>query len=467
MSKRKQTHKNKHRKVAKRTRKHKGGKYISEGTYGCGYFPALRCEGETERMPGVFSKIMDSMSAVDENRIGKWFKEVDPTYQYFIYPLKMCKINKKVLPNPENNLNTCKDKYESLDDSMILQYYNGGSAINSLELSPADYYPFFVGFNNLFEGLIKLHQHGIGHIDIKAPNVVGQKDTPNTFHLRFIDFGLSINTLTKNYPINENVYLSPYSVWPFEIRFLSGNFSVERFLNIENIRIFNSGLNTAIWVPKDVYKFLSVSSFMNIYNRFKAIEDKKKVSFITQKTDVYSFGSLIAYIYYTKVGHYYSESEKYITDKKLKMNSVKDKVERSVYAWHEEVFKNISIPLYTLVNKMMNLDPFLRCGLAEAMKEYKEILPAMERLFTEEFMRKNILEFRISPKPLYPPSPIVVSEPVEEKRILPPLFKEKSRTMPYGSPLPDDIRKRRRITNNNNNQSRTKNNISQKRRNVS
>ena len=49
-----------------KTRKLKGGKYKYAGTYGCTYFPAMKCKGDLQRTPFSISKIMAKDHAIAE-----------------------------------------------------------------------------------------------------------------------------------------------------------------------------------------------------------------------------------------------------------------------------------------------------------------------------------------------------------------------------------------------------------------
>lgn len=392
------------RRHTRKTRKHKGGAYVGEGTYGCGYIPALRCEGEAERAPGMFSKLMDEDEAEAEYTIGQtWFKPVDPDQKYFLYPLKKCPINQAVLPNPENDIDTCQDKFNSLDESLILQFANGGSDITKLPLTAEDYMPYFAAFKNLFDGLLKLHDADIAHMDIKTANIVGQKDTPFSFQFRFIDFGLSINADTMDYPINDRRYASTYAIWPFETRFITTGFNDTKITDatvnnffFEAVKYNRKFVPTDIYYsPGDVYYKQTKTFFKNVYNAFSKLDEDDKLPEAMKATDVYSLGIVLSTVYSTRIGHYYSHNVKKVNyspnpARMVDIDGLDAYTTPDVVAWHNEVFNNISIPLYNLVKSMMDLHGGRRIKLRNARDAYIQLLPEMAKLFKPELVRRGL-----------------------------------------------------------------------------
>lgn len=56
------------KKIRKRTKRYRGGKFIDQGAYGCVFGePPLQCKGETSRRSsGQISKLMTKTAATDE-----------------------------------------------------------------------------------------------------------------------------------------------------------------------------------------------------------------------------------------------------------------------------------------------------------------------------------------------------------------------------------------------------------------
>lgn len=427
-------------KTRKQRIKRRGGAYVSEGSYGCGYYPALRCEGETVRRAGVFSKIVEQNEAESEYKIGtSLFKKIDPSQDYFLYPLNICKINKEVLPNPENNFKKCNviKRYSvsesnsnnsndsnnsnnsnelnnatidrTLDDFRIIQYYSGGESLNKIKLTSTEYIPFFTAFENLFVGIEKLHKSDVVHMDIKPLNIVGQRIAKNVFHLRFIDFGLSIDLNDNKYKTSEidKVYSNNYHIWPFYLRFVTGKFdlgkpNIKKFIDsIPQDIIRSVPLEVFYKKPNDYSTYLaSIKEYDEVFDtiakkiKLKELDRLKTTIFITKATDIYSLGLVLAEIYSKYTGHYYRFGGKMCInpqDTKIKIDfpELKDKVSPEVYKWHEEVFDKISIPIYNLVKGMLVYNPFEQMPLSKIISEYRAIVLEMRRLFRSEEVRKG------------------------------------------------------------------------------
>lgn len=403
----------------------RGGKLAGKGAYGCGYFPALRCEGESERTPGMFSKLMDSHEARLEFDIGqRWFKPADPNSDYFLYPIKMCKLNHKVLPNPENNIDSCEDRFDSLEEASVLQYRNGGSDILDIPLKPEDYLPFFAGLKNLFDGLSKLHKKNIAHMDIKLPNIVGIKDSPRSFHLRFIDFGLAMNLNEKRYPISDGRYATDYFAWPFDVRFLYRYFNEDKIQEKRIDEYLSYALHYQSLIPFEVFyepdKTVKLNEGMmyTIYSQFLDLSDKQKIEIIAKEADVYSFGQVLSILYATKIGHFYRQGFKMCLNPKnpktkVPLDTLKTIVSPDIYSWHEEVFEKISIPIYELVKRMMDLNVFTRITIDNARADFISVLPEMARLFKPELIRKglSIYDPSITAVPPSPSTPTLTPAP--------------------------------------------------------
>lgn len=407
------------RRKRNRRKSRKGGRYVSEGSYGCGYSPALRCEGEAEREPGAFSKLMDANEAAKEFEIGqRLFKQIDPNNDYFLYPYKMCKINTRVLPNPENNIGTCRDKFRSLAYSRILQYKNGGGDITKPKLKLDEYTAYFGAFKNLFDGLVKLHKANVAHMDIKLGNVVGLKSGPSSFYFRYIDFGLSLDT-NESYPLEDSVYANDYFAWPFDTRFLVEGFSeydittktVNEFYS--NATYFQSFIPLEVFYePDNTIRTSYANDYRLIFQQFEDIPNDQKVSFITKGSDVYALGQLISIVYAKKIGHFYRYGIQVVLDprnlnSKIALKDLRLLVKPDVYVWHQAVFNNVSVPLYNLVKRMMDWNPFTRIKIDEARAEYIKLLPEMSKYFKPELLQKGLGVYNPSvlALPPVPPTP--------------------------------------------------------------
>ena len=82
--------------MSRRTKKIMGGKFISEGAYGCVFGnPPLKCEGEPKRRSNKYvSKLSSNETANSEVKRIDILKSIDSTGEYFILPIDSCKLNK-------------------------------------------------------------------------------------------------------------------------------------------------------------------------------------------------------------------------------------------------------------------------------------------------------------------------------------------------------------------------------------
>ena len=392
-----------------RTRKRstKGGKYVGEGTYGCGYSPAIRCKGQATRPAGMFSKVMNKNDAEEEAEISAWFKRVDPRQQYFIYPTKKCVVHKEELDPVENNLKPCKKgKYttKAIKNARMLQFVNGGQSLSSLTLGPDDYSPFFQSITQLLEGLKILHSYNIAHMDIKGDNIVILKNTATSFHIRYIDFGLSINLeelLTK--PIDDRIYRDNYFAWPYDTRFMTNNFmktkitedSVEDF--IDDHQISNYPFPFELYYDNTNTLQVSKNTYTQIWDTITAsLGGDKNVwkQHISKSTDVYSLGRVISKLYTKYTGHFYRYGQVFVWDEKRKtkpsLESLQGVLAPEVWEWHKAVSEQITEPLNHLILNMMDINPIDRISAADALTEYKGLLQKFQTLFTPTLITKAL-----------------------------------------------------------------------------
>ena len=87
-------------------------------------------------------------------------------------------------------------------------------------------------------------------------------------------------------------------------------------------------------------------------------------------------------------------------------------------SWHKTVYDEITLPIFRLVNAMMNPDVTRRIKIEEAHERYNAILPAVNGLFTNEQISKYLkgyVKFRSEPNPPWisnAPAPVPVAAPV-------------------------------------------------------
>ena len=393
-----------------------GGRYVGEGSYGCGFAPALRCRGETVRKFGLFTKLMSTGEAQKEKAIGDLLRPIDPKQSFILFPVEVCDVNETVLgpTNPENNIKSCKKSFASnLRKAAAVQYIDGGVDLHKIKLDAEDIFPFLKGMTNLLRGLFKMHYHRISHNDIKPENVVALKGEDGSFQIRLID----INFVQKmNMPIeSDKPFDANYFVWPFEMRFTvdQGVFGLT-----SEIRDWHKTVTKMNYVPPEVYfddttknyildSTLAKSILSKVQNAAESLVkadekdrnikvEQKVIEIILKKVDVYSIGRLLAYCYSKTIHHKMVDGEiytrvpwssTYIKIDELPANGMNDESAQ----WHMNVIKEISIPYYKLCKKMMNVDPEKRPYFPIALLRYKALVKPMKTYFTKEQIEKHII----------------------------------------------------------------------------
>ena len=366
-----------------RTKKQKGGKHIFSGTYGCGYSPAIRCEGNTDREPGVFSKLMSIEEARKEMAKREFLKPIDPEQQYFMYPLRSCRPDFEKLDPVENDIKVCSEHIEDFRSrGRLLQFRDGGDNLQGIKLGAADLMNFFRDFQTLFEGLVVLEKAKIAHLDIKLANIVCKR-TDSGFSFHFIDFGFTVpieEGVGEELPTTEN-----YPPWPYEIKFTEPEFytdeySFERFADV-------------------LYKYLEYrkidsNSIVNLdynstKNRFTVLNDLPlRNSVALSKVDVYSLGLALLELF-TKFFCIVYRGGRADILKNGYYNLLSDGVVPDLN-WLKGVEKDIGRRMNFLIRGMMNINYSQRFTATQSLALYKLIIPKIEMHLTTEKVRENL-----------------------------------------------------------------------------
>lgn len=405
----------------------RGGKYMGEGTYGCGFAPALRCEGETVRKFGIFSKLMDTAESEKELRKATLLKTVDPAQDYILYALNVCKLNQSLIgpDNPENNIDSCQKNFvpNHLDQARVVQYLNGGLNLRKLNKTASVIADLFLGMDNLFRGLFHLQQANVSHNDIKDENIVAKQVENGNYQVRFIDVGF----VHKNdQPIPGDLpFEADYYVWPIEMKL-----TVFKRISKEDIKKWYDthtyGAKDAFFTKSNAKKLtfasankltealtekakkkvpapilnasLTATAKLKLEQEYEKQWKKIRTEMILKKSDVFSLGTFFSIFYENTIYHKMEHGEILvqvvvekagkIADEYVKLDNLETTrvytgtvVGKEASDWHREVAEKISKPFYKLCISMMNLDPFKRPELPIALAQYKKLHPHIEKYF--------------------------------------------------------------------------------------
>lgn len=393
-----------------RTRRHRhkqrGGVYVGHGTYGCGFRPALRCDGEAARRPGKFSKLVSKDTAREEMQFRQLLAPYDRHQQYFLFPETICR------PAPydvSDRVDRCPHDFSNLRNTRVIVLSKGGRALSKFQPLPGDYPAFFNSFLNLFDGLQRIHNDGIAHNDIKPDNVVTRRRANGEYLTRFIDFGLMANggdlatraSKPEDIMSDYHVLQSNYLYWSFDMRLTDPAILASAGARSASTRTRIDRYYDAVAMRRDFLPYkafnhprMTIVEVSQIAQRLGTMAIADRHRFIMTQSDILGLGLTLAETYYRLTGHgdrgeavplikivdNFSApgGEVYTTvDTATTDYSAADR------AWHISVRNNISIPLYQLIRRMITANTFNRITLADARAAFAMLLPRMAAHFTE------------------------------------------------------------------------------------
>lgn len=408
-----------------RSRKLRGGKYVGQGTYGCGFAPALRCKGETVRKPGLFTKLMLNDPAIDEYYKVDMIKPIDPTMKYILYPIKLCDVNVSLIGpgNPEDDVQSCDlaDFPKDLSKAKAIQYIDGGADLEKFEVKAYKVLPVFFSLQNLIVGIFKIHKAGLSHNDIKPGNVVLKENEGKTFTARYIDIGFvhRMNKGVRHY--DDLPFEADYYPWPFDMRF-STRYSgpvlksdiqkwmdayEHSFLDYIPYELLRNEDGSAKLTPdgaQKIYDAMNIlaSSQVNPLDINKSSREikneifEKRSELTLQKVDTYSLGVVFLYMYRHMLNHrvYKGKVEFFIarTSAYHDVSTLESQgIPEATRKWHEAVAIKVTKPYVKLCLKMMHLNPFKRPTFKTILERYQKLLLKMKPYFTEDQIEQHVM----------------------------------------------------------------------------
>jgi len=209
-----------------------GTKLISQGTFGCIFYPAIECDGSVSKNKKYASKLVkNNKTDINEYLIGKIIKRIK-LYEYYYAPvINMCSINLAKIDKRERDM--CKiirDKKNSgiepassyaimkipfIENISIIDYFTQPDTDKKEILTYILY-----SYDYLLQNINTLNKHGIIHFDLKLSNILIEKSKKIPI---IIDFGLSI-PITDIRPETYKKYFYAYSpsyyIWCVEIHII-------------------------------------------------------------------------------------------------------------------------------------------------------------------------------------------------------------------------------------------------------
>lgn len=195
--------------------------YIAEGTYGCGFFPHLKCTTGEEQKDAMGKVFSDRDSLTEEQKISEIIQALDPSNEFTIPFYESCTTDLSQA-DEKDMIGRCSHTNALVDEGTTktrqLLYRFGGVDLQNLVRHFASYRkPYIDDFIHLLvpiiKGIIVLQKHEYIHCDIKPPNILYDDKKGKLF---LIDFGLL--TKFKELPLKTIVTKFTYPYYPPEFK---------------------------------------------------------------------------------------------------------------------------------------------------------------------------------------------------------------------------------------------------------
>tara|TARA_B100000963_G_scaffold356890_2_gene377958 strand:- start:937 stop:2124 length:1188 start_codon:yes stop_codon:yes gene_type:complete len=202
---------------------------LSQGGYGCVYYPSLTCTGKAESSKKSVSKIQrKDWASKNEIEIGKLVKKIANSNSFFLPITSSCNINISSIDN--KLVKDCRVIQKRPDSDYVLMkmnYLENISFTNYLKSSGESNAHLILkvveSFRNLASSLEKLADIDVVHHDLKLDNIlVSAHDNLPVI----IDFGISLNM--KNISETDNrlkdyfyVHAPDYYPWSLDIHIIN------------------------------------------------------------------------------------------------------------------------------------------------------------------------------------------------------------------------------------------------------
>ena len=202
-------------------------KLLSQGAFGCVYYPGIRCDGKTDSRKNVVTKLQKrDFNADNEIKIGKLIRKI-PNYRLFYLPvIKSCPVSLREVDSSivsECKIVSASDKLKYV--LMEIPYVSNAPFFDVLSDVSVGKKHLILSITESFRFLLDaigyLLDDGIVHFDIKGENILYNTVSNEP---QLIDFGISIpiNEIdSKNLKEYFYVYAPDYYVWPLEVHIIN------------------------------------------------------------------------------------------------------------------------------------------------------------------------------------------------------------------------------------------------------
>ena len=213
---------------------------LSQGGFGCVYYPGIKCNGKTDPRTNVVTKLQKKdFNANNEIKIGEMVKKIQYYKLFYLPVISSCPVNLRSLN--ESIISKCEVIADSDDLNYILMSipYISNAPFYSILLGDEKYKKkiesksknalekkhMFLNLTETFKYLLdaieRLINNKIVHFDLKSDNILYNTITTDP---QIIDFGISLPIAElndDNIPNYFYVYGPDYYVWPLEVHIIS------------------------------------------------------------------------------------------------------------------------------------------------------------------------------------------------------------------------------------------------------
>ena len=213
-------------------------KLISQGTFGCIFYPAIECDGSISKNKKYASKLVkNNKTDLNEYLIGKMIKNIK-LYEYYYAPvINMCSIDLAKIDKRERDMcRIIRAKSKGIGNNPSLVESTTGYAVMKIpfieNISITDYFInpntnkkevvtyILYSYEYLLNNIKTLNDHGVIHFDLKLSNILIEKSKKIPI---IIDFGLSIplsDIRPETYKKYFYAYSPSYYIWCIEIHII-------------------------------------------------------------------------------------------------------------------------------------------------------------------------------------------------------------------------------------------------------
>ena len=191
-------------------------KLISQGGYGCVFYPGIDCRGRTIDDDSIATKVqVKNFTSNNEIKIGTMIRNQGGYELFFLPVLSSCDIN--IRKSSAGEISKCKiiDKHKNKYVAMSMKYLKNHNFVDIVKHSDSRMViqTFIESYKYLLMAIEKLTYINVVHFDLKLENIIFHG---YTYEPRIIDFGISIPIGDLNESTMKNyfyTYAPSYYVW--------------------------------------------------------------------------------------------------------------------------------------------------------------------------------------------------------------------------------------------------------------